>query len=445
MRRPRGGARSLLFCAALLAVSSGCAVVAGLPDEYGVAGDDAGASPSSATPPLGTTTPDAPDAPETRDAPSAPGTADAADAPISPISPGAEVEEDDGGPTSLDDGSGGAGSDGGGGGGDDAGSNADAGGDDATSGNGGSDAGASSDAGPAPPSCESVGGSCVPAPPPGWAGPLARYEGPASAPPPACAGAFATPGVDAHDGIVAPPASCSACACGAPSDVLCGAPSLRFYASGSSACSATCAADAPVTSATSCQDVSTAASACGTNRPRLAIVEPAASGGACVASPQTPQVAPWSWASLVKGCFMTSTPATVGCGAAEVCAPPPAAPFAARVCVERPGDLVCPHGFSDRHVVYDSAVDTRSCTACSCGAPSGATCAGAEIDVFSSNACSSSQQAVTSTTCGATPHNVSSALLGQPATPTGGSCAASGGAPAGAVAPSGATTICCLP
>lgn len=38
------------------------------------------------------------------------------------------------------------------------------------------------------------------------------------------------------------------------------------------------------------------------------------------------------------------------------------------------GDQVCPAGWDDRHLLYGEVVDSRECSACSCGAPTGGTC-----------------------------------------------------------------------
>src|SRR5258708_29297322 len=68
------------------------------------------------------------------------------------------------------------------------------------------------------PSC-GMGRVCLPAPPPGWTGPVELYDGVGPAPP--CAAPFPTDVVTANRSLNAPPAMCS-CACGPTADVTCG-------------------------------------------------------------------------------------------------------------------------------------------------------------------------------------------------------------------------------
>lgn len=68
-----------------------------------------------------------------------------------------------------------------------------------------------------------------------------------------------------------------------------------------------------------------------------------------------------------------------GCGDG-LCVPQPAAPYDSDVCIWAEGDLECPAGFDDRTVYHSDFTDTRSCSACSCGGPSGS-CEGQSIRV----------------------------------------------------------------
>jgi hypothetical protein len=43
-------------------------------------------------------------------------------------------------------------------------------------------------------------------------------------------------------------------------------------------------------------------------------------------------------------------------------------------CLMKEGDLACPAGWNDRHLLYGEIVDSRECSACSCDAPTGGTC-----------------------------------------------------------------------
>jgi len=72
---------------------------------------------------------------------------------------------------------------------------------------------------------------------------------------------------------------------------------------------------------------------------------------------------------------------TIACGTFDavskgcddgLCVPLPTAPYQAGVCVWAEGDLECPAGFDDRSLYNAEYSDTRDCSTCTCGAPTGA-------------------------------------------------------------------------
>jgi hypothetical protein len=165
----------------------------------------------------------------------------------------------------------------------------------------------------ADPTCASIA-ACIAAAPAGWTGYAALYDGP-TAGAPSCAAPLSTMLAPGNAELTAAPATCTPCTCGPSNGVAC-----------------------------------------------------AAGGGAAVIS------AP-AFARLGIGCASQTTVAG-GC-TADVCQPRPIAPFATGLCIRQAGDQPCPGGtpYTDRHVFFAGVDDTRGCTACACGAPSGGSCA----------------------------------------------------------------------
>jgi hypothetical protein len=130
-----------------------------------------------------------------------------------------------------------------------------------------------------------------------------------------------------------------------------------------------------------------------------------------------------------------------GCGAGSVCAPAPPPQFPSHLCVSQAGDVACPGGaFTDRHVVYTNADDTRSCSACSCGPASGVGCQG-KVSFYSDPSCTNEINGGGPGCYGGAPfHSVKSTYV-----PSGGGCQPVGGALNGGVVPEGALTVCCTP
>lgn len=114
------------------------------------------------------------------------------------------------------------------------------------------------------------------------------------------------------------------------------------------------------------------------------------SAGVCTAEPTTnlPTV---SFAS--EGLVCTSTEGSgAGCANGGACVPATqGGGFAA--CISRAGVVACPAGFTSIHTVGAGIIDSRGCSACTCGAPS-ATCASPTLTFFTNAACSSGEQQV---------------------------------------------------
>jgi hypothetical protein len=325
--------------------------------------------------------------------------------------------------------------------------------DDTTCGLGG-DAGADGDAdAPLPSTCI---GTCVPAKPDGWDDPQLLAIGTSLARP-SCPGVAPAVIYEGYAGLDTSLASCVACSC-APPVGSCALPAT-VTASTSAACpddgpdAILTAFDPPTHWDGGCTSEGAIPSGapCGAmpcNR-SLTIAPLAVHESACTpsASPGT-MIHAISWNTYAIACIGNAAGSCAENG--DFCAAlEPVDGF--RECIFHDGDVDCPSysAYTDRHVFYTSADDTRSCSACTCGSPVGSTCA-AEVSVYTDSACSSLlfADAVTAsaTSCIDVP---AGSMLGSksagPATYTPGSCPPSGGEPTGSVAPVMPGTFCCLP
>jgi hypothetical protein len=166
----------------------------------------------------------------------------------------------------------------------------------------------------ADPSCAGVA-MCAPAVPNGWLGHAELYDG-ASMPQLGCITPWTSELVPGRSDPTAAPATCGACACGAPN--------------GSGAC--------------------------------------AASGGGAT-------IAPVAFASVGLACEGAPTsPATVSC-AGTTCVAAPAPAFTGGLCVHQAGDAACPAPYTARHVYFAAVSDNRGCAPCACGAGANGACA----------------------------------------------------------------------
>jgi len=286
-----------------------------------------------------------------------------------------------------------------------------------------------------------AGFACIPAPTVGWTGPVELWEGVVPGVPPTCAGAFPSDVYDGNATPTQPPDSCSACACSSASGGACGAATVSFF--DDSSCTMTCP-DAGATSAQlpvgACVNLTSYTSTCAT--PSMTISAPAPSGGSCSPSGGAASTTPWAWTQLARVCGVPTPTVPGGCTAPMVCAPRPAAQFDATVCVVLGGAQSCPAAFPSKKTYYGSASDDRTCTACGCGAPSGASCTGT-VKEYSGPSCNGSASTLGAPSA-CTPLSGKSEEL-TTATPSGGSCAPSGGQPTGSIDPTSPTTVCCAP
>jgi hypothetical protein len=115
------------------------------------------------------------------------------------------------------------------------------------------------------------------------------------------------------------------------------------------------------------------------------------------------------------------------------------------MCIFMSGDVACPSGlYVTKHVAYGGLADTRTCTGCGCGAPSGGTCKGA-LQPQTTAPCAANA-VVTDVPLPAMCASVGQALsFTYQASVSGGQCVVQQGTPTGSASPTNPTTFCCLP
>lgn len=294
----------------------------------------------------------------------------------------------------------------------------------------GGDAGESGDA------SSGTCGTCWPAAPSGWTGPVSLYVGAAA--PPCSKPAFG----EGFGGLQASPATCASCFCESPAGVDCAEPVMSFYVE--TTCNVANPAGGSLSVGLSC-----ASTPLGTQAVKVAA--PQISGGTCAAdggAPTTPQV---SWKTTgVYACPAAKSSGT--CAAGGVCASPP--PSGVPLCVTQPGVAAsCPGAYPNGpSVFYTGADDTRGCSTCTCGPPSGGSCsiASPAVDTYGITdiKCVSpaASQLDAPNACAPLTGPDAVMLIAVPTLVSAGACAVSGGGqPTGGATPTGAQSFCCAP
>ncbi len=193
-----------------------------------------------------------------------------------------------------------------------------------------------------------------------------------------------------------------------------------------------------------CASVQTITTACGVGA-SLTVSGSAAAGGTCQpdASVALPQA---TWGTQAIAC-VPSALSPVGCPSGETCVPVTSTAFGSRFCVLRAGTNGCPAGpFVAQHLYYGAVADTRACSACSCGGPTGVDCnSKGHATTWGNPTCTMNLGAdltplPVACVAAAAAHSIQFTT-----TPDGGSCAPGGGLPSGGVTAQAITTLCCTP
>jgi hypothetical protein len=304
--------------------------------------------------------------------------------------------------------------------------------------------------------------SCAPSVPAGWTGYFAVYDGAINDP--GCPTEYATENFLGNKNLQAPPATCSTCACAAPTgqtcvapttitidDAACGANNTCFAEMALGPANGSCFLDFFLAADTFCgPGGNCTAGGGGTTNCNVSVSVPAASvtGGMCAASGGTPDIQPLTWSNLGRACGDPVTTG-LGCNVNQICLPKPPAPFEGGICIRQDGDVpTCPANFANKHVFFGGATDNRGCGACSCAAPSGGSCE-VTVQVHSNNACTSQVANLVTSAAGdceaIVPANPE--IRGRRSTvtkpPSGSTCNPAGGQATGMAVPTGPVTFCC--
>lgn len=265
-------------------------------------------------------------------------------------------------------------------------------------------------------------GQCVGIPD-GWQGPVVAHAWSTGESPIACEGDYAELVGQYSNDFFAQPAECD-CACGNVTGAQCTPPTLRHS-------NVNCQAiGAPMTLNAGCNNIA------GITNGSFTLIGSTFSGGQCqgLLSKEVPDA---GFAEDVVLCG--ATPDATGCAEGELCGPDTDAPL----CVWAEGEQSCPDGFDDRSLLYSGFVDTRDCTACTCGAPEGT--------------CTTGHATLADNTCGAVvtqivqvqpgtcqDFNGTARSIVMPNTPNPvASCEPSDVSPIGGATPTVAATLCC--
>jgi hypothetical protein len=209
-----------------------------------------------------------------------------------------------------------------------------------------------------------VDGLCSPPVPAaaGWSGPYSLLSGsgaPGSLPTCASQGYQAQSAFEGNAGLDGGGAQCG-CSCSAPQNIGCDPPMVTFFSD--NACSMPCG---PPVRLNGC--VTT-----GICTADLEVGSPTASAGSSCTPDASVALPALAWAQSARACKPPTDAAMGSCTQAGALCLPASEPF----CIMQQGDLPCPAGdYSFRRVYYSGTSDQRGCGPCTCGAPTGTTCA----------------------------------------------------------------------
>jgi hypothetical protein len=317
-------------------------------------------------------------------------------------------------------------------------------------GTGGAGTGGMTDAGPdGPDFC----GQCAPGPADGWDNPVLLWVGPKKDAP-ACPLDAPKVAFEGYADLDAP-LDCGTCTCTTPTG-SCALPGTM------TANAASCAQNGGSTPHTLFDPSAGWDGTCDTNAsiPSGKLC----SGVKCVQSlsvgplmlneasgtPSTPPApAAPTWTTFGRSCkAVPRVPCNGGQGICLASSPP-----GYRVCIFHGDEKDCTSPslspYTEKHVFYDAYQDTRACTPCTCGVPTGSSCA-STVSIYTDGACSTLAYSSTVTSSGPACHDLPAGTpLGSKSatapTYTPGSCAPDGGQPMGAATPTNPSTYCCLP
>jgi hypothetical protein len=234
-------------------------------------------------------------------------------------------------------------------------------------------------------------------------------------------------------GALHAPTACSPCRCAAAG--ACSALSVRTYPT------ATCAG-MPQTAVVSPQCASATAV---TLAPQssLAISQTAPAGALrCDAKQAQPVHA--AFERVVRVCVANQLPAA-GCESGFLCAPPPSRSAKRARCTlaKGTGEATCPPDYPIREVLFEGMEDDRSCSACTCSAPTNQKCtARLRIAEIAGEKCGADIASTEGDACLALPRGGSLSIYGE-SSPDADCSVVAGGEAKGRVNPGKKRTLCC--
>jgi len=274
-----------------------------------------------------------------------------------------------------------------------------------------------------PPGCA----SCVGAAPPGWEG-YFRMVTTANGRAPTDCGDGSPP--EAVFSGAPGGASCGACSCGPAGGATCTAPLVECYYN-----SSYCSGSSMQIGGAGCSFVGPYWRSC-----RITIPSTLANQSSC--EPSGGGMAPLQGWQTVHSLCPIDVPGE-GCDAEQICTDQ----AAGAICIKRQGAYAtCPSGWESITPAFSSATDTRSCTSCTCGASTGASCSGGSYSVHASQGygtCNLVESGYVTTACKALPTGSNELEYVAGTATQGSACPASGGEPTGSFAPEDPVTICC--
>jgi hypothetical protein len=222
--------------------------------------------------------------------------------------------------------------------------------------------------------CRSAGYECI-AVPPGWLGPVAIWQGSPGLAPQNCAAGLQVAMESVYRDLNVPSSACS-CACASATSQNCGSATVTFYSN--NVCGDECGR--AEVSASQCGTVVNGGT-CGATFTASAIA-PIPNGGSC--TPQVVSSIPKAtWNTELLACAAANSAGAGGCNESNsrcLIAPNPGAPYQTARCVYKVADppvTSCPADYTKGpSVFYAGMSDTRVCSGCTCGTPTGGTCSG---------------------------------------------------------------------
>lgn len=265
---------------------------------------------------------------------------------------------------------------------------------------------------------------------------------------PACPENAAGLGYEGHGDPSALPLPCGACSC-APTAVTCGLPA------GITVSAAPCGdggSPAPFDGPAAWDGGCTAYDAVDSGVGSLTLAPLVVNESGCTPAQAPPGAMSGLWSTFARAC--TSSAGGTCPSTGETCSPAISDTFRRCVFFLAEGDVECPSAslgpYTEKHVFFASADDTRQCSSCDCAAGPG-TCS-AVLSVYADSACGGVPLdiPVTSATsamplCSDLPGSALGSKSVRLAKSTPGTCQPTGGKSIGMVIPSMPSTFCCLP